>query len=207
MNKHTIPESESRFFLAPISVEKRGEGDAKNPSVIEGTAALFNKRTKIGGWFYEEILPGAFDDVLSDDVRCLLNHNPNHILGRTASGTLEIWVDDAGLKYRYTTPNRSYALDLEDAIIAGDVSESSFQFKVKEVIWIEQDDDLDIRQIKKFDKLYDVAPVTFPAYQDTSVAKRSFDLQKENQNSIKTRKTVREAQLIINNNKFKHEEV
>ncbi|MCG7502391.1 HK97 family phage prohead protease [Tenacibaculum sp. Mcav3-52] len=198
-DKLNIKDIESRIVVAPISVEKRSEGEEDKPSVIEGTAAIFNTRTKIGNWFYEEILEGAFDDVLKDDVRCLLNHNPNQILGRTASGTLDIWVDKEGLKYRYTTPNRSYAKDLEDAIDSGDVSESSFQFRAEETIWIEQEDDLDIRQIKKVGKLYDVAPVTFPAYQDTSVAKRSFDLRKNS--NKKNGKSVREAQLIINKNK------
>lgn len=192
-------ELETRMFVAPITVEKREEGDENKPSDIEGTAAMFNKRTKIGKLFYEEILPGAFDDVLQDDVRCLLNHDPNQILGRTIANTLEIWQDNEGLKYRYATPNRSYAKDLEDAILTGDVSQSSFSFIAKETKWIEQVDDLDIRQIVKVGRLYDVSPVTYPAYQDTAVAKRSFDVR--NQEKQTSNKSVREAQLIINKNR------
>jgi len=167
--------AERRFFVAPVVVQTRADDDDAN-SVIEGSAALFNKRTDLG-WMEEEILPGAFDDVLKDDVRCLFNHNPNFVLARSVEGkgTLELIVDTEGLKYRYTTPNRSYAKDLEDAIATGDVSQSSFAFRVKESIWIEREGEKDLRQIKKVERLYDVAPVTYPAYQDTSVAKRSFD--------------------------------
>lgn len=200
MSKNKITELESRMIMAPLTVERRSENESEGASVIEGTAALFNNRTKIGSWFYEEVLHGAFDDVLEDDVRCLINHDPRLILGRTASGTLELWQDDEGLKYRYTTPDRSYAKDLEDAIRSGDVSQSSFQFKTKESIWIEQEDDLDIRQIKKVERLYDVSPVTYPAYQDTSVAKRSFDLRQKEQK--RNGKTLRELQVIINKNKY-----
>ena len=110
-------ELERRFFVSNLTIEKREEGDEYKPSVIEGYAALFNSRTVIGNWFEEEILPGAFDDVLNDDVRCLKNHDPNLVLARTKSGTLKLWVDEKGLKYRYTTPNRSFAKDLEDEII------------------------------------------------------------------------------------------
>jgi HK97 family phage prohead protease len=195
-----ITELESRRIVAPLTIERRSENENEGVSVIEGTAALFNNRTKIGELFYEEVLPGAFDDVLEDDVRCLINHDPRLILGRTASGTLELWQDNTGLKYRYTTPDRTYAKDLEDAIRSGDVSQSSFQFKTKESIWIEQDDDLDLRQIKKVERLYDVSPVTYPAYEDTTVAKRSFDLRQKAQK--RNGKTLRELQVIINKNKY-----
>ncbi|CAL2095848.1 conserved protein of unknown function [Tenacibaculum sp. 190524A02b] len=183
-----------------LKVENRSEEDDSRGE-IQGTAAKFNKRTKIGNWFYEEILPGAFDGVLDDDVRCLLNHNPDQILGRTKSGTLDIWVDDEGLKYKYLTPNRTFGIDLQDAIESGDVSGSSFSFRAEEVIWIEQEDDLDIRQIKKVGALYDVAPVTYPAYEDTSVAKRSYD-QREKDKAFSGR-NLRQFELIINKNKIK----
>ncbi len=205
MSKNT--ELERRCVDVSLRMDKRSEDAQNKPGVIEGTAAKFNKRTKIGEWFYEEILPGAFDNVLQDDVRCLLNHDTSQVLGRTASNTLDIWVDEVGFHYRYTTPNRSFAKDLEDMIATGDVSQSSFQFKVEEAIWIEQEDDLDIRQIKKIGKLVDVAPVTFPAYQDTSVAKRSHEVfESEKQPKMRVN-SVREAQLILNKNKYFNEEV
>ncbi|MFD0762989.1 HK97 family phage prohead protease [Lutibacter aestuarii] len=198
-------DAERRFFVAPVTIEKREEGDENKPAVIEGIAARFNSRTKIGNWFEEEILPGAFDDVLKDDVRCLFNHNPNYVLARSVNGegTLTLTVDNEGLKYRYETPNVSYANDLAENIRLGNVSQSSFAFKAKEVVWRELSEEMDLRQIVKVEKLYDVSPVTYPAYQDTTVAKRSHDAyvaKTSNNNSEKRKLSVYEAQVLINKN-------
>jgi len=170
-------QAERRFFDAPVSVEKRAEGDKKTTLfVIEGYAAKFNSRTDLG-WFDEEILPGAFDDILNDDVRCLFNHSPNFVLARSneGKGTLSLTIDATGLKYSYTTPNRTFAIDLQDAIESGDVTQSSFAFRASEVVWIEKEGENELRQIKKIERLYDVSPVTYPAYADTNVAKRNFE--------------------------------
>lgn len=175
-----IEGAERRYFSNPAKIQKRTEGDTEEV-VIEGYAALFNKRTHLG-WMQEEIMPGAFDNVMNDDVRCLFNHDPNLVLARSVGGkgTLQLTVDSEGLKYRYTTPDRTFAKDLADAIEAGDVSQSSFAFRAKKVIWIEGgEDEADLRQIIEMDKLVDVSPVTYPAYTDTTVAKRSFDAEKQ----------------------------
>ena len=203
--------AERRYAVAEMRVEKRAEGDAE-VNVVEGYAALFNSVTTIGDWFREEIMQGAFDDVLQDDVRALFNHDANLILARTASKTLEIGVDEKGLWYRYTTPQRQYALDLVDAINAGDVSQSSFAFRAKEWTWVEKEGELSLRQITKVERLYDVSPVTYPAYSDTTVAKRSYDaFVQERTNKLEvtdarsandTELSLIEAQLIINENEY-----
>lgn len=214
-----IDGAERRFFVAPVTIEKRAEEDENEFATIEGYAAMFNKRADLY-WYEEEILPGAFDEVLNDDVRCLFNHNPNYILARSNNrkGTLSLSVDDRGLKYSYTTPDRSYARDLQNAIESGDVSQSSFAFLAKEVVWVtaENDDEKDLRQIKKMSRLLDVSPVTYPAYQDTEVAKRGLEEFKKEQKSIdqgdekntgndvnKRALTRFEAQLTVNQNRLK----
>lgn len=148
-----------------------------NGSTIEGVASSVNKRYNLG-WFEEEVMPGAFDDVLKDDVRALFNHDPNLPLARSVDGegTLKLSIDsEGGLKYSYKTPNRTYAKDLEDAIRSGDVSQSSFAFTIESETWIERKGDIPLRQINKIDKLFDVSPVTYPANPNTSAAKRSFE--------------------------------
>lgn len=197
----SIDGAERRFFVAPVTIEQREEGSEEGAAVIEGMAALYNQRTDLG-WYEEEILPGAFDSVLKDDVRCLFNHNPNYILARSVNGkgTLELILKADGLGYRYTTPDRTYAKDLADAIDKGDVSQSSFAFRAKESIWVERKDEKELRQIKTIERLYDVSPVTYPAYADTSVAKRSFDsLEAEDQEETNGpgRLKLRKAQVQL----------
>lgn len=153
----------------------RAEGDAPR---IRGYAALFNQPAEIypGPWGWsEEILPGAFDDVLANDVRALFNHDANLVLGRTAANTLMLGVDAVGLWYEITPPDTQFARDLLASIDRGDVSQSSFQFSIAEQRWVEKKDAPDLRQIVKLDTLYDVSPVTFPAYPDTTVSSRSME--------------------------------
>ncbi len=207
-NKSEGPER--RYITEPVKVAKRGDGD-NEMNIIEGYAFKFNKVTTIGGWFREEILPGAADDVMNDDIRCLFNHNPSLILARSVNGigTLTLSVDNVGFKYSFKTPDRSYARDLENAISSGDVDGSSFSFRAKEVIWISGgDNELDLRQIKKFEVIEDVSPVTYPAYDDTTVAKRSHDTfvaeneitDNESDDQKRTSLSVFEAQNINNKN-------
>lgn len=173
---------ERRITTGEVRFEKR-EGQEGGGS-ISGYAAMFNRETQIGSgpWgFIEVIEPGAFDDVLQDDVRALFNHDPNMVLARTKAGTLKLSSDNTGLRYEYETPNVSYAKDLEENIRLGNVSQSSFAFVVGEERWVwnEEDPSKDKRIISKFKSLRDVSPVTYPAYHDTTVSARSLELHEE----------------------------
>jgi len=202
--------AERRFFSSEVRSSKRDEAVEDSESIIEGYAAKFNSVTEIGYYykFREKIAVGAFDDVLNDDVRCLFNHNPNYILARCVEGkgTLTLSIDSVGLKYSYVTPDRSYAKDLQDAIDKGDVSQSSFAFDIEEETWTEKDGETPVREIIKFKRLYDVAPVTYPAYADTEVAKRSLTaFQEKNKNPEQRSENNKElnafdAQILINSN-------
>jgi len=147
---------------------------------VEGSAALFNVLSEDLGGFREQIAPGAFNDVLNDDVRALMNHDPNLILARTNAGTLTLEVTADGLMYRYTDPDTSYSNDLRKSMKRGDVTQSSFAFSVAEDDWEDVNDEL-IRTIIKFKRLYDVSPVTYPAYPDTTVATRAMEMRKADQ--------------------------
>ncbi len=162
---------EYRVINAPVEFREADDGGN-----IEGIASVVGVETDLG-WFKEVIMEGAFDDVLNGDTRALFNHDSNQVLARTTSGTLALTISDKGdLVYSYKTPNRSYAKDLEDMIKTGDVSQSSFAFTVKEDSWeYNENEDRELRKIIKIEKLFDVSPVTFPAYADTTVAKRCFD--------------------------------
>jgi uncharacterized protein len=145
---------------------------------ISGYAAVFNQETIIGSsmWgFREQIALGAFDDAIkTDDVRALFNHDPNILLGRTESGTLRLKTDKKGLRYEVDLPDTAQAKDVRTLIQRGDVSGSSFGFVVEEDEWDEKEvkkGKLPLRTIKKA-SLFDVSPVTYPAYPQTSVSAR-----------------------------------
>jgi HK97 family phage prohead protease len=209
--KNISDSAERRFFASEVRAVMPTDATESKTSTIEGYAAKFNTETEIGFYykFREKILPGAFDDVINDDVRCLFNHNPNFVLARSnaGKGTLMLTIDEVGLKYSYQTPDRSYAKDLEDAIATGDVSQSSFAFEIESETWTEIEGETPQREIVKFRKLYDVAPVTYPAYADTEVAKRSLEtykeLNKKDEQEVRSENKgldAFDAQIIINSN-------
>ena len=159
-----------------LVVESRSDGRA----AIIGYAAVYNRLSLDLGGFKEEILPGAFDRILSKrgkDVVALFNHDSNIVLGRTSSGTLELSSDDKGLRYVVTPPvSRADVLEL---IQRRDVRGSSFAFTVdsKNESFRTGEDGKAVRQIREVSGLYDVGPVLVPAYPATSasVAMRSYE--------------------------------
>jgi HK97 family phage prohead protease len=164
-------DKERRFFVSPVSFETR-EGQT-DENIIEGYAAVFNKDSEdFGGWT-ERIAPGAFDEVLNDDAVALFNHDPNQVLGRNGKN-VTITVDETGLKYRVKLPDTSLGRDLRQLIKDGIISQSSFAFTVRTQEWKHEKNKPSVRTIQKVQRLYDVAPVTYPAYPDTTIGARSF---------------------------------
>ena len=147
--------------------EVRAAGD--DSLIIEGYAANFETTTDLG-YFKETIARGAFDEVLEDDVRLLLNHD-GAPMARTTNGTLELSVDETGLKYRAALADTQDGRDLYKLIKRGDISQSSFAFTITEEQWSE---DRSTRTVEKMGRLLDVSPVTYPAYATTTVTARNM---------------------------------
>jgi len=154
---------------------RESEGD---DMTLEGYAAVYNSETDLGH-FREVIKPGAFDDVLDNDVRALINHDPNLILGRTTNGTLELSVDERGLKYRVKLGDQQYAKDFYESVKRGDISQSSFAFTIDKQSWNEE---RTVRSVDKVRQLLDVSPVTYPAYAAATVQAR--DLMPEPEQAV-----------------------
>lgn len=150
-----------------------GESETESRT-IAGYAAVFDSDSQDLGGFTERIAPGAFANALNiSDVRALFNHDPNHILARNTSGTLRLVEDATGLRYEFDAPNTTLGNDLLEMIKRGDVNQSSFGFTVQDDEWEERDGKV-YRTIKQVKRLYDVSPVTYPAYPDASVGVRSM---------------------------------
>ena len=141
---------------------------------VEGYASVFNSMSEDLGGFREIILPGAFSEVLDNDVRALYNHDSNYLLARTTSGTLELKEDDKGLYYRFEMPNTSYGNDMLELFRRGDLSQSSFGFTVEKDSWRMQDGQ-HVRYIERVGSLFDVSPVVYPAYTAASSGLRSAE--------------------------------
>ena len=158
------------------------DGESENDhAVIEGLASVFydgTEKTEYQLWSdtVERIMPTAFDRALKekDDVRGLFNHDPSEILGRTKAGTMKLSKSKEGLTYRIDAPQS--AGPLVEAIKRGDVSGSSFSFIIDELTWREEKVAKGVtrfvREINSV-QLFDVGPVTFPAYDQTTTQANS----------------------------------
>jgi len=185
MKPPAMPNRETRVHHAPVEI-RATEGEMESRTV-RGYAAVFDSESENLGssqyQFREMIQPGAFDTVMQDDVRALLNHDANFILARSkgGEGTLKIGTDERGLWYEFEAPDTQAGRDLLVSIRRGDIDQSSFSFTVEKdgQQWEEkQEGDGPIvmkRTITKVSRLYDVSPVTYPAYPDASVALRSLE--------------------------------
>lgn len=166
---------------------------------ITGTAIVFNSITNIG-WFQEKIDPSAVDEaLLNQDVRALFNHDSNLILARTKSGTLRLFKTARGLEYEIDTAETSYGDDLLVSLRRGDVTGSSFGFAVARGgdRWETLADGTQLRIITKISKLFDVSPVTFPAYPDTEAAARSFEQYKRKSGTWGSENDLKREQQLL----------
>jgi HK97 family phage prohead protease len=189
--------------LTELRVQNKPNGadGGKIVRTIEGHAAVFNQWSETLGGFFpykERVLPGAFkDSVEKDDIRALFNHNPDYVLGRNKSGTLHLEEDEKGLKVIIYPPDTQWARDLLVSIDRGDITQMSFGFIVESDRW-GLEDGMDIRELHKV-KLFDVSPVTYPAYPQTDVGVRSMDevfkKHKEEERQIKAKKAKEKLDL------------
>ena len=148
---------------------------AGGPVRISGYAAVFNRLSEDLGGFREKIAPGAFSDALRrSDVRCLINHDPSQIVGRTGVN-LVLREDRNGLFMELTAPEKpSQRFDqLVSDVENGLITQQSFGFIMPEGRSGERWETVDgeqIRTLVRVEELSDCSPCTFPAYQDTSIA-------------------------------------
>ncbi|AGB71024.1 MULTISPECIES: HK97 family phage prohead protease [Rhizobium] len=159
---------EKRSHIA--AVETRAT-DGKRTLV--GYAAVFERLADIGGWFQEQIAPGAFTDAIKGDVRALVDHDSGRVIGRTKSGTLRLQEDGTGLRVEIDVPDTTDGNDLWVLVERGDISGMSFGFCVTKETW-DETGDVPTRTIQALE-LLEVSAVAFPAYDDTTIGVRSLE--------------------------------
>jgi len=152
-----------------VSVDMEVREATEDAFTFIGHAAVFDQPSEdLGGWI-EYIKRGAFRRVLGDDVRFLVNHNPDLLLARTRNGTLRLKEDPRGLAVEADIAPTTLGNDLRILLERGDMTQMSFAFIVapEGSDWEEDDSGQLIRTVTRMEALFDVSPVTYPAFPQT----------------------------------------
>jgi hypothetical protein len=173
-------EIERRFISSEVAgIEVRASEDGKFG--IRGLGAVIGAFSEDLGGFKERNAEGAFDEAIKvSDIRGLFNHDPNYVLGRMGR-TMRVSADARGMHYDIPELPASRA-DVREAIERRDVEGSSYSFTLREGgdRWDEEDNML-VRTILPggVARIYDLGPVTFPAFRATTVAKRCAEMVRD----------------------------
>lgn len=144
--------------------------------VLEGYAVVFDSPTVLyeyDGIEYKEVIAkDAFSKADLKDVCLKYNHGDSAgILARTRNGSLQITVDDYGLKFRATLLNTPSANEIYENVKNGLLDKCSFAFRCEEDAYNQE---THTRTILKIKRVYDLSVVDIPAYDDTNVEARNY---------------------------------
>lgn len=200
-----------KLGINPDNIEIRSHGSLEikaaedSPGIIEGYAAKYNKLSENLGGFVEILLPGSLRLIPEQDqIKAFYYHDTHKPLGSLDKGTLKLTFDDVGLFYSIVLPDTQTGRDLAVSINRGDIRQSSFGLIVHKENWKEENGTL-IREVVEAE-VFEVSPVVYPAYPDTSVALRNLKQFSESkqikiQNQIET--IILRTKILQLRNKYK----
>lgn len=163
-------------FLNLQDVTTRSD-ESGNP-LIEGMFVVYDSVYEVYDGATESIARGALTGALDGDVRALYNHNHDLVLGRTSAGTLRLQETDAGLWAQITiNKDDTEAMNAYARIARGDVTGASFGFDIEKESTSIGDNGEVHWTIESIDKVYEISPCVFPAYQATHISARGKDLE------------------------------
>lgn len=168
-----------RRIMGTLDLVQTRRGGKERPKKLIGYAALFNTETELFPGLRERIAPGAFTRTLAEgaDVRALVDHDPSRIIARTKSGTLRLKENSKGLRAEIKPSDTQAGRDILESVNRGDVDQMSFAFRAVKESWEDHKDGTATRTLEDVD-LFDVSPVTYPAYEDTTIAARALEMRK-----------------------------
>lgn len=171
-----------------------------NKMVLEGYALVFNQETLIGdeeNGFIESIDRNALANANLKDVPMKYNHNDSFlIIARTRNNSLQLMVDEIGLKVRAELIDTESNKDIYKMVRAGLLDKMSFAFTVSSQK-IDRSGSIPKRTITGIDRLYDVSVVDLPAYDQTSiVVGRSLALVDTELKAMDMEKAKKEAEIL-----------
>ena len=186
-----------------FEVRTAEEGEEKS-YIVEGYASTFEPYVlweEDGIQYKEQIDPRAFEKTDMSDVIFCKDHQGT-VFARTKNGTVDLSVDEHGLKTRTDLSKTASAREMFEEIQAGMYTQMSFAFVVEEDSYNRE---THTRTILKIRKLYDVSAVSFPANPgtDISVATRArFDGFIEEE---KAERLAKEEALKVLRSKYHYE--
>lgn len=198
------------------------EQSNENEMRVSGYALKFDEPTMINSWggaFEERIDKNALKDADLSNVVLNLNHNMDKTLARTKNESLDLEVDDIGLKINGNIINTTEGKDAYEMVVSGLIDQMSFQAEIIEDEW-EESDGVSKRIIKKLGRFFDVSAVTFPAYENTEILaqrdadsllkehfKRSENMEENKINEIEKEETNKENKVDENDNEKEIEDL
>jgi len=160
----------------PVSIELRKDDQAEQ-RFVDGVGVIYDKEVELWDGYYEKIDRNAFKDCLkgNPEIKSFFNHDPNYVLSTTASDPALVISDMGdGLMFSSPIPDTSYGRDLIENLKRGNVKGASFTFTVnRDSVTVDKDGNYH-RSIDDA-TIYELGPVTNPAYTQTSVGLRSKD--------------------------------
>lgn len=177
--------------------EMRAIQNDENKMKIEGYAVVFDSPSHpIYGEWIEYIDRNAFNGCDMKDVVLRYNHKDSFpIMARTKNQSLQLIVDDRGLRITAELIDTASNRDLYKSIQEGLVDKMSFRFSVSKNDW-DYSTTPTIRRILQFDKIFDVSIVDEPAYEATEVYARSKEEVQEEKRKYEQEKFNFEKEKI-----------
>jgi len=159
---------ELRFLSKDIKGNKKSRK-------VSGYASIYDAKSKTMDGFKEVVQRGAFDNFaeISQDLIANIDHKDDKILARYGTN-LKLESNPVGLYFEFEVPKTTYGNDLLVNVRSGNINKCSFAFTVNKETWGTDEDGTPLRTLHSFKELHDIAIVTTPAYDDTTVALRSM---------------------------------
>jgi HK97 family phage prohead protease len=172
--------TQERRYLPQTAAEVRAITDDNGVDHIPGRGIVFNQWSRKLGWFKEKIEPTALDYANMEEMKSFYNHDPNYTLASLRNKTVSITISETSCDYDIIAPDNQTIKDMVLAPIKrGDVTGSSFMFDIAEDgdEWERGADGVYLRTIYKIETVYEMGPVSMPAYlqTSTSLVSRSLD--------------------------------
>lgn len=191
-------ETKTRYLVGDLKAELR-QADGDGADILEGYASIFNNIADIGGYYKEQFAKGAFSRAISEqhDVRALVDHRSELLLGRTKAGTLKIWEDEIGLRVEIKLPKNTNGQNIKESVARGDLTQMSIGF-IPLSEEFDRTGETILRTITDVE-LLDVSVVTYPAYEDTKISLRNAvgSFSEQSDNSVKPFPFIRKAKIEL----------